>query len=326
MADSLNGWRFERGLDGNFMDMLEKVAKRPGWFADVLADPRLILGIRKNYMNVYWLGQSLFKIERDGKKGPLKFSTHPKYLVDPGLYKAVPFDGSTFTIDKLEPLVKEYIGLKTLDRMKRAAKLYRGGEKDGVHAVVLANPNVIDTEVAFSKEAEVKIDTEVAFSGESGVKKGPSAPRIDLACLEEVEGSIRLRFWEAKLYTNGDIKADGVMVAPVVEQVSGYRALVEKHRKEIVKSYREVARNLVEMVRWVDSPRKVGDLVKRVADGEALVIDEPPIVGLIIYGYDDAQKKSKRWNAHIEKLSKEAYMPVRHKGDAKNIRLVVGAM
>jgi hypothetical protein len=313
MVGSLKGWRFERGLDNDFMKQLEGEAKRLGWFADVLADTGLILGIRKNYMNVYRLGQSLFKIERDGKTGSLKFSTHPKYLVDPDLYKAVPFDGSKFTVGKLEPLVKEYIGIETLNRMKRAAKLYRGDEKDGVHAVVLANPNVIDTEVAFSREAEVKKDR--------------SAPRIDLACLEEVERSIRLRFWEAKLHTNEDIKADGDRVARVVEeQVRKYRVLVEEHREEIVESYRVVARNLVDMVHWVDSPRKIGGLVKRVADGEALVIDERPIVGLIIYGYDDAQKRSQRWKFHLAKLKKEAHMPVLHAGDAKNIRLAAGAI
>jgi hypothetical protein len=307
MVDNLNRWRFERGLDKDFMEKLEALAKRPGWFADVLADSGLILSIRKNYMNVYRLGQSLFKIERDRKTDPLKFSTHPKYLVDPDLYKAVPFDGLAFMVDKLEPLVKEYTGPKTLNRMKRAAKLYRGDEKNGVQAVVLANPNVIDTEIAFSREAELE--------------KGPSAPRIDLACLEEVEDSIRLRFWEAKLYTNGDIRADGDTVARVVEQVRGYRDLVEKHRDEVVESYRVVARNLVDISCWVAPARKVGPLVKRVADGESLVVDEPPRVGLLIYGYDDAQRRSERWKTHLAKLTKEAHMPVRHAGNAKNIRL-----
>lgn len=310
MADKSSGWRFERGLDKVFMEKLESVATQPGWFADVLADPGLILGIRKNYVNVYRLGQSLFKIEWKGKASPLKFSTHPKYLVDPDLYKAVPFDGLAFTVDKLEPLVNEYAGLKTLARMKRAAKLYRGNEKDGVHAVVLANPNVIDTEIAFSGEAELE--------------KGSAAPRIDLACLEDVKGSIRLRFWEAKLYTNGDLRADGETTARVVEQVKDYRDLVDNHRREVVESYRKVARNLVDIRGWVDSPRTVGPLIERVADGEALDIDEPAIVGLIIYRYDSAQWKSPNWKIHLGKL--KPHMPVVHAGNAKNIRLVAGAI
>ncbi len=82
---------FKRGLDQDFMGKLEMLAKRPGWFADVLADPGLVLGIRDNYINVYWLGCSLFKIEREGETGPVKTGTHPKYLLDPGLSKQVPF-------------------------------------------------------------------------------------------------------------------------------------------------------------------------------------------------------------------------------------------
>jgi len=307
MLGSVRGWRFERGLDKDFMEKLESLAMRPEWFADVLADTSLILGVRKNYVNVYRLGQSLFKIERPSKTGPLKFSTHPKYLINPDLYKPVSFDGSKFIVDKPKMLLETYTGPETLDRMKRAARLYRGDEKYGVHAVVNANPNVIDTEVAFSREGEAD--------------KGPTALRIDLAHLEEVEGLIRLRFWEAKLFANADIRSEREGVPRVVEQVRGYRDLIEKHREEVINSYRRVACNLAEMGTWVKSNRKVGALVDRVAKGETPFIDEPPTVGLIIYRYDDAQWKSKRWKTHLEKLTNEPHMPVRHAGDAKNIRL-----
>lgn len=305
MADNLSGWRFKRGLDDDFMAKLELEAQGPGWFADVLADSELILGIRKNYLNVYRLGQSLFKIERDCRAGPLRFSTHPKYLVDPRLHKAVPFDGSAFMIDGIRPFIEKYERVKTLDLMKRAAELYSGAEKDGVHAVARANKDVIDTEVAFSREAEAE--------------KGPFAPRIDLACLEEVGGSIRLRFWEAKLYTNKEIRADGDTAARVVGQVTGYRDLVEKHREDVVGSYRAVARNLADIARWGAPARKVGKLVEQVADGEPIEIDKPPMVGLIVYGYDDAQGKSARWKSHLGKLT--PHMLVRCAGDAKNIKL-----
>src|SRR5712691_7631328 len=126
MVDNLNRWCFERGLDKDFMESLEPVARGGGWFTDVLSDPDLILGIRKNYVNVYRFGQSLFKIERDSKTGVLKFSTHPKYLVDPDLDKAVPFDGSDFKVDELKPLIKKYTSRETLNRMKRASQVYRG--------------------------------------------------------------------------------------------------------------------------------------------------------------------------------------------------------
>ena len=135
-----------------------------------------------------------------------------------------------------------------------------------------------------------------------------------------MKGEIRLRFWEAKLYSNLEIRASGDIVARVVEQVRGYRDLVEEHREEIVESYHKVARNLVDMAKWVAPERKVGPLVKRVAGGEPVEIDKPPMVGLIIYDYDDAQKRSDRWRNDLGKLEKEG-IHVQSAGDAKNIKL-----
>src|ERR1043165_8864592 len=103
MSDATNGWRFERGLDDDFMLALKSLADGPKnvWFAEVLRDHDLIFGIRNNYMNVYWRGQSLFKIEPVKEKKTIvgvKVSTHPKYLLDPNLQKAVVFTGQTFEI------------------------------------------------------------------------------------------------------------------------------------------------------------------------------------------------------------------------------------
>ncbi len=308
MTDDLNGWRFGRGLDDDFMEKLEIMAKQPGWFADVLADHDLILGIRKNYVNVYRLGQSLFKIERKGKSGALKVSTHPKYLLDPGLSKPVSFDGAAFEVGTIDPLLKRYKGVEALKRMKRAAEPYGGGEKKGLHSIILDNKNVVDTEIAFSCDAE-------------NDDEGRYVPRIDLACFEEIKEGIRLRFWEAKLYTNGELRASGDTDAPVVGQVRSYREWLAEHRDDVVKSYRVVAQNLVDIGRWVAPQRNVGELVLRVAEGAPFEIDKSPMVGLLIYGYDDAQKNSKYWKAHIGKLKQETSMPLLLKGDPKKMKL-----
>lgn len=307
MVDNTNLWRFERGLKGPFMDKLKKEAEKGGWFADVLADTDLILGIRKDYMNVYRFGQSLFKIEWPGEAGPLKVSTHPKYLVDPDLYKPVPFDGSTFEVRDLQPLVQEYERPKTLRQMKRAAEVYCGDEKKGVHAIALANPDVIDMEVAFGGQADEESPRAAAL-------------RIDLAWLADVNGSNRLSFWEAKLYKNPEIRAEGDKEAPVVEQVRGYQRLVREHKEEIIKSYRGVAENLAEMAGWVDGRRKIGELIKRAKD-EAIVIDDPPVVGLAIYRYKAADRKSDSWKIHIDEKLTGAGIPVRCKGEARGMRL-----
>ncbi len=55
-------WHFRRGLGQEFISELKALADKPSWFTDILADQDLILGIRKDYLNVYVDGQSLFKI------------------------------------------------------------------------------------------------------------------------------------------------------------------------------------------------------------------------------------------------------------------------
>lgn len=306
MANHANGWQFKRGLDDNFMEQLEPLATQPGWFADVLADHDLILGVRDNYLNVYGQGQSVFKIERNGRVGPLRFSTHPKYLVDPNLARPVTFTGSAFEINSLRPLAAVYEGPVTLARMKRAAQLYSLKEKQGVQDIARANPNVIDTEIAFSREMELD--------------KSPYVPRIDLACLRDVNGSIRLRFWEAKLYGNSEIRASGDTLPPVVKQVEGYRELVEKHREEILQRYRLVACNLVQIACWAGAISRIGQVVQRVAAGEDIRMDTPS-VGLAVFGFDRAQKVNERWRTEINKLSANAGIAICCAGDPKNIKL-----
>ena len=51
---------FDHALNANFIALLATEAKKPGWWADVLADPKLIVALRGSYLNVYWRGQSLF--------------------------------------------------------------------------------------------------------------------------------------------------------------------------------------------------------------------------------------------------------------------------
>ena len=306
MAENPNGRHFKRDLDPGFMHLLECEVKKRGWFAEVLEDDDLILGLRGTYVNVYRYGQSLFKIERNGKAG-LKITTHPKYLLNPDLYKPVPFlDGSKFDITATKLVVTGYERIETLRRMKRAAELYCGDEKRGVHAIACVKENnVIDTEIAFSREAE-------------GTERN-SVPRIDLACFEDSrDGRIRLRFWEAKLYSNHELRAAGETDAPVVGQVRKYRELLEKHPNEVVESYREVAKNLVEIGSW-SSKRKPSKLVEQVAKEGDVIMDPTPMVGLVVYDYNAAEKKS--WTNHLKKLE-AAHIPVQYHGKAKKIRLL----
>jgi len=184
--------------------------------------------------------------------------------------------------------------------MKRAAEYYAGGEKTGVHAVICdIENNVIDTEITFDREAQDQ--------------ERKTTQRIDIACLEEGESSIRLRFWEAKLYGNKELwrSKDNV-----VDQVTRYRDKLQEHRDEVLKSYHDVAKNLVDIAKWWGGPRKPGRLVEEVADGKRpIVLDDTPFVGLIIFDFDEAQRDSER----CDKL--KAKLPLIAKGDPKGLKL-----
>ncbi|GAB6841704.1 hypothetical protein JCM2811A_07050 [Methylorubrum rhodinum] len=68
-----------RTLSPGFVDALEALAERPGWWRDVLAHPDLILAVRREAVNVYHRGASIFRITYPN--GTVTAETHTKYLL-----------------------------------------------------------------------------------------------------------------------------------------------------------------------------------------------------------------------------------------------------
>jgi hypothetical protein len=66
--------QFMKGLSPEFLNALAQLAKKGGWWKDVLADKQLIIGIRNEKLDVYWHGQSILNVGfgRDG----VKVTTH----------------------------------------------------------------------------------------------------------------------------------------------------------------------------------------------------------------------------------------------------------
>jgi hypothetical protein len=294
MVGGVNGWNFKRGLDAEVMQKLEVLHEQAPWLQEVLADNDLILGIRHNYLDIYRYGQRLFHIASAGKANPLKVTTHPKYLVDPDLEQAVSFDGERFCTAGIKPLIEVYSLNETITKMKRAAAYYSGREKKGVHSIVRGNPNVLDIEVAFAREVE-------QADGQGGRQRRRAADRIDLACLSEREAGICLRFWEAKHYSNPELRSSESQAA-VVGQIRGYQELLAAHSHEILTSFAIIARNLYQIAAWTGGKRKVGPLIERVARGEVPTLEMPPVVGLVLFGYDAVHKANADWLLHIKKL------------------------
>ena len=228
------GGIFKKGLSDAFFAALDALAQRGGWWTDVLAEKDLIIAVRDESFNVYWQGQSLFRI--GFKAGEITVTTHPKYLIDPGLAGQVPLIGETFVITEIlaSRIIARYEGKTTLDAMKRSARLYAGAEKEGVHAIVERSPSVIDVEVALS--TFTMDDAAVDFD------KLGKLPRIDIATFEQRPDHIELVFWEAKLFGNKDLRAKAGD-APVIGQIAKYRATLRHHREALITSYEKVARD-----------------------------------------------------------------------------------
>ena len=108
-------FRFNRGIrNKRMMEKLATLAITDSWWRDVLQDENLIIAVREEYLNVYWRGQSLFKVELKGDQ--IVASTHPKYLLNPAISGTVPLDPEVqvFKADPDHLLMRRYEPGKTL--------------------------------------------------------------------------------------------------------------------------------------------------------------------------------------------------------------------
>jgi hypothetical protein len=283
-------WRFEvgvfkKGLSVNFMAALAELAQKPGWWRDVLADGSLIIGIRDECFDVYWNGQSLFNADFQG--GRVNVNTHVKYLLDPDRSDRVALNENDAFDVVSTPMLENYAS-DTLSKLKRAADLFSGMEKQGVHAIAKANENIVDVEIMLDAK---DLDTERV------------QPRIDIAAFEQRSDGVELVFWEAKLFANKELRAAGP--APVVKQIKEYQQVLQARQLDVLSSYRRVAKNLVAIAQ-MSGVRVVGSAIRAVAGGEEPRMSSTANVGLVIFGFDADQKAvGGIGHKHFEKLKAE---------------------
>ena len=301
---------FGRGLNQGFIKQLKAENTKAGWWADVLADPKLVVALRGDYLNVYWRGQSIFRVEA-GQITPT-VTTHAKYLIDPALAGQILLTNCTFDVASLveRALVRHYEGQATLKKLKTTAALFSGTEKTGCHEIAVRNTNIIDVEIAFP--GVVSLD-------DGGDAK--EAPRVDFASVEADGDQARLVFWEAKAYGNGELRAMAGKTVPVCRQISFYRRYLLDHRDAVEKSYTRVAENLV-AIQQMGWKRSLSPLITEVGNGNRqLTLGQEPKIGLVIFGFDAGQRDYRGWkDEHLLRL-KDAIPNVRAVGDAKNIRI-----
>lgn len=288
---------FCRGLTDTFVEQLKKM----DWWSNVALDRELFIGVRKNYINIYYRGCSIAKVIDDGIP---TIEVHYKYLIPPRLrspyFRISSPRGDSY--DKIEKSCSRDMG--DIENIKRASFPYAGIEKIGIKHILKKNNNVLDVEVAFSSEdstSETKgIDViEPKFSKGGGISTHSSTQRVDLAALRERNHNIELVFYEAKIFTDSRIRAQGKKLPPVIEkQITPYAELLRRDVSAVKKSYRIIAENLVSLRRR----ESLSELICRISDGADFSVNTDP--HLIVFGFDSDQRDGSKGRALLKKLQK----------------------
>ncbi|OYU87858.1 MAG: hypothetical protein CFE29_20760 [Bradyrhizobiaceae bacterium PARB1] len=283
----------EHGISDAFLDHLDQLARQESgsWWRDVLLRDDVFLAVRRNSLNVYYRGGSIFRIDDRGD-GTASPKTHVKYLVRQQQTLAELVDG------EFRPNAigwTHYAGDETLKDMIRSAGDLARAEKTGLHPMIMSSSAVIDVEIALGRIRENALAGDTADSGQPPSNR---QDRLDVATLERRDQSIAVVFHEAKHFTNTALRARAKPPA-VIDQLSGYRSTLAHHTSTLVARYQAVCRALVRLdamrrhVRSDAAPESfplLEPLVREVAGGKAvLTIDVKP--RLIVFGFDGDQKK-----------------------------------
>jgi hypothetical protein len=237
-------FQFDRGLSQGFHDELQRLIGDPKalWLRDLLLHPDIVLAVRKNSLNFYYCGGSIFRLTWTGKT--IAAHTHFKYLVRQKQDYVELGSNNHFDFDPKNCMWSEYESPTTLKDMMKTASVYAGPEKTGLHALIKGSAN---GNVAI-------VDVEANFTREGGVEDPPPEEianpkrrfdRLDVVTLEESNGAIRLVFHEAKHFTNKELRAGPNEKPPVVEQIERYRETIDTYKSDIAKTYQQVRRDLL---------------------------------------------------------------------------------
>jgi len=260
---------FKRELAPKIIDQL-KVA--PLFVKKLKADcekGEVFPAVRDGYMSFYYAGGSLFKYGANG------FSTHIKYAFVPKGSDDCYVTQEKFGTE-LEPDFE-----KGYKKIKERCELYAGDEDTGVSNLYIFSP------VSKKKEGNIfLVDIEVAFTAEKDDKIGKkrnTTDRIDILLYDNEER--QLLFCEAKLFSNGETRADKGRTPAVVEQLDRYNDQIAKNEKRIREQYAKHFEVLHDLFGTnLNPPEKVYKHC-----------------GLLLFGFDNDQKKG-RLEKHLPGL------------------------
>ena len=301
---------FSRGLRVEFVEALNELYDQPGsWWRRLVDDQGLFLAVRDNYVNVYWLGCSLLRLKPQA--GGVFGEVHYKYLLRPQLTTSEYIrivDGRPASLPPVEEAFTRT--LAEIDALKTAARPYAGAEKAGVHDVVLSNWNVVDIEIAFATGSDDATES--------------SAPRVDFAALQVRGRHTEIVFFEAKDFTNPELRRRGDANPDVVDQIETYSRLLSDRHDEIVDSYRRVCGNLLRLRGIDDRHAERHEMLEGIAGGSTpLKANVEP--RLVVFGFDADQRDGENWRPHRDKLKDRLGNRVIFRGSSKGLTRGISA-
>jgi hypothetical protein len=195
-------------------ELFVQLKQRPVWWKNILNDKELYVDIRKNnYVNVYYYGGSLAKIEC--KNGCIVAEIHEKYLgKNASLYEKL--DLNSLTPEKItaikENIKKNYV--EKGDPKKPAEKKIQG-------KLILHNRKYIDSEFQYAKDAKI------------------GNLRIDL--IELNEGI--LSFVELKSITDNRLLHDETRnneIPEIIDQMKKYEEFIKDYKDDLIAYYKKL--------------------------------------------------------------------------------------
>ena len=183
------------------------------WWENIKNDSRLYIEIRKdNYINVYFEGGNVAKLEYRSKDNTIQTSTHSKYLHGNG------DDYVECSLDKdLETIItniKKYYS-KTEDEKEKEKEEWSEKYIQSQY-IIKYHSNYIDSEFAYKDDSfDIRIDLIECINGE-------------------------LRFVELKTIDDSRMLKRNDDNPEVVEQVKAYNKFIHEYEKEIIEYYDKI--------------------------------------------------------------------------------------
>lgn len=255
-------------------------------FPDILAE-EVFCAIRGGYVDFYYRGGRLFHFLKD-------FSTHRKYasvIQSPGDYI------SESDFDRNIRLIQNFTEGYT--QIKQNCSLYAGEEAKGVSAVYHAN--------SFVKQEQdiVVLDIEASFRATEADRK---QDRIDLLLFNKKNR--RLRFYEAKHFSNGELWSAVGTRPKVVSQIKRYETQIAREKDQIINQYRGYVNHVNELFGCsLPAPEAIDEYVPLLAFGfdrdqlqgriKKLLLEDKSLDGMRYYfvGNIDAVNIANMWDA-----------------------------